>query len=74
MNNIPSKTPLIVSRKLGNKRSIAVLAKDIWKWKLQTATKNLDLFDRFINSSVKWLNTSEDQKQVNIKTSKKKVR
>ena len=71
MNNIPSKTPLIVSRKLGNKRSIAVLAKDIWKWKLQTATKNLDLFDRFINSSVKWLNTSEDQKQVNIKTSKK---
>ena len=71
MNNIPSNVPLIVSRKLGNKRSIAVLAKDIWKWKLQTATKNLDLFDRFINSSVKWLNTREDQKQVSIKTSKR---
>ena len=70
-NNIPSNIPLIVSRKLGSKRSIAVLAKDIWKWKLQTATKNLDLFDRFINSSVKWLNTSEDQKQVKITTSKK---
>ena len=71
MNNTPSNIPLIVLRKLGSKRSIAVLAKDIWKWKLQTATKNLDLFDRFINSSVKWLNTSEEQKQVNIKTSKK---
>jgi len=70
-NDIPLNVPLIVARKLGSKRSIAVLAEDIWKWKLQTATKNLDLFDRFINSSVKWLNTSEEQKQVNIKTSKK---
>lgn len=71
VNNVPTNIPLIVTRRLGSKRSIAVLAKDIWKWKLQTATKNLDLFDRFINSSVKWLNTSEDQKQVNIATSKK---
>ena len=71
IKNIPTDIPLIVSRKLGNKKSIAVLAKDIWKWKLQTTTKDLDLFDRFIVSSVKWLNTREDQKQVNIKTSKK---
>ncbi len=71
IKNIPSNNPLIVTRKLGNKRSIVVLAKDIWKWKLQTATKNTDLFDRFINNSVKWLNTSEDQKQVKITTSKK---
>jgi hypothetical protein len=71
IKNIPSDNPLIVSRKLGNKKSIAVLAKDIWKWKLQTAMKDFDLFDRFIISSVKWLNTTEDQKQVNIKTSKK---
>ncbi|HSP87303.1 MAG TPA: vWA domain-containing protein, partial [Ignavibacteriaceae bacterium] len=71
IKNIPTDNPLIVSRKLGNKKSIAVLAKDIWKWKLQTAMKDFDLFDRFIISSVKWLNTTEDQKQVNIKTSKK---
>jgi hypothetical protein len=71
VKNIPSDNPLIVSRKLGSKKSIAVLAKDIWKWKLQTAAKDLDLFDRFIISSVKWLNTSEDQKQVKISTSKK---
>ena len=56
---------------MGSKRSIAVLAKDIWKWKLQTADENLNLFDNFILNSVKWLNTSEKQKQVTIKTSKK---
>ncbi len=71
INNIPINSPLIVTRKLGSKRSIAVLAMDIWRWKLQTADDHLNLFDNFILNSVKWLNTSEKQKQVTIKTSKK---
>ncbi len=71
INYVPMSRPLILTRILGNKKSIAVLAKDIWRWKLETAPKNLDLFDRFITSSVKWLNTKEDHKQVTIKTSKK---
>ncbi|MCL5027725.1 MAG: hypothetical protein M1480_01760 [Bacteroidetes bacterium] len=71
INNVPMNKPLILSRILGNKKSIAVLAKDIWRWKLETAPKDLDLFDRFIISSVKWLNKKETQKQVTIKTSKK---
>jgi hypothetical protein len=71
INNTPVNKPLIVTRRLGGKRSIAVIAEDTWKWKLQTTTKELDLFDRFILSSVKWLNTSEEQKQVTIKSSKK---
>ena len=71
INNTPVNKPLIVTRRLGSKRSMAIIAEDIWKWKLQTATKDLDLFDRFLLNSVKWLNTSEEQKQVTIKTSKK---
>lgn len=71
INNIPLNAPLMLSRKLGNKRSIAVLAKDIWRWKLQTAEKRLDVFDRLLLGSMKWLNTREDQKQVTIRTTKK---
>jgi hypothetical protein len=71
MNNVPLNSPLILSRKIGSRRSITVLAKDIWKWKLQSAVRELDLYDRFILNSVKWLNTAEDQKKVSIKTSKK---
>ena len=70
-NNIPLNSPLILTKRIGGKRSIAVLAKDIWRWKLQTAEKNLDLFDRFISNSVKWLHSSDEEKQVKIKTSKK---
>ncbi len=71
INNIPMNKPLILTESLGSKKSIAVLAKDIWRWKLETVPKNLDLFDRFIISSVKWLNTKENYRKVTIKTSKK---
>jgi len=71
INNVPLNKPLIISRKLGNKRSVAITAKDIWKWKLQMSSKNTNLFDSFVMGSLKWLNTSEEQKQVTIRTSKK---
>ncbi len=71
INNVPINIPLIVTRRVGSQKSISVLAKNIWRWKLQTATKNLDLFDRFILSSIKWLNAKDNLKQVTIRTSKK---
>jgi hypothetical protein len=71
IGNAPHNNPLIVSRNFGLKRSIAVLAKDIWRWKLQTANKNLTLFDNFIIKSTRWLNAPEDKKRVKISTSKK---
>jgi hypothetical protein len=71
VNNVSINTPLILSRRIGNKRAVAVLAKDIWKWKLQTSQKNLDVFDRFVLNGAKWLNAKETKKQVQIKTIKK---
>ena len=71
LNSVALNTPMIVSRRIGSKRSLAVLASGIWRWKLQTATKELTLFDSFIHNSIKWLRSTEEQKQVTIKTSKK---
>jgi hypothetical protein len=71
VNNAVVKSPLIISNNFSGKRSIAVLAKDIWKWKLQVAPKGLDVFDNFIVNSLRWLRASEEQKLVKIKTSKK---
>lgn len=63
--------PLIISRKIGQKRDIAILAKDIWKWKLQTAKKNIDIFDRFLNNTAKWLFITDDNAKFTVKTDKK---
>lgn len=71
VNNVKIKFPLIITRKLGSKRSVAILAKDIWKWKLQTAAKENNIFDEFTGNSIRWLNSADEKKQVRIKTSKK---
>ncbi|HEX2868848.1 MAG TPA: vWA domain-containing protein [Ignavibacteriales bacterium] len=71
VNNVPLNNPLIVTRKLGNKKSAAIMAKNIWRWKLETSEKKLDIFDRLMLSGTKWLNTSEEQKLFTIRPTKK---
>jgi hypothetical protein len=71
INNSILKSPLILSNNFSGKRSIAVLAKDIWKWKLQSVPKGLDIFDNLIVNSMRWLRAGEEQKLVKINTSKK---
>jgi hypothetical protein len=71
LNNNIINAPLILSKNFSGKRSITVLAGDIWKWKLMVAQKGIDLFDNFIVNSVRWLKANEEQKLVNVRTSKK---
>lgn len=69
-NNVETEYPLLVSNKTGAQRSVAILAKNIWKWKLQTSsTKNI-FFESFINAVIKWLNADEDYDKINVNTSK----
>lgn len=71
VKNIHLKQPLISSIKQGNRQSIAVIAGDIWRWKLQAASKADGLFDTFLQNCVKWLNTTSEQKPVTIKPTKR---
>jgi hypothetical protein len=71
VNNKVINAPLILIKNFSSKRSVTVLAKDIWKWKLQVAPKGIDLFDSFIFNSLRWLKAEEEQKLVSIKSSKK---
>ena len=71
VNNTVINSPLIISRSFSGSRSIAVLAGNIWKWKLKTSRKDYDLFNAFILNSVKWLNASDENKRVKIRTLKK---
>lgn len=71
IRNIPINSPLIISRRFGESKSLAILAQDIWKWKLQSATGRSALFDAFVNNTAKWMNIREDRKQVSVRTSKK---
>jgi hypothetical protein len=71
INNKVINSPLIITKNFSGKRSVTVLAKDIWKWKLQVAPQGIDLFDNFMVNSLRWLRAGEEQKLVSIKLSKK---
>jgi hypothetical protein len=70
-NNKLMNSPLILIRNFSERKSVTILAKEIWKWKLQTATKKSNLFDSFILNAVKWLNASDEQQRMKIISSKK---
>ena len=71
INNNVINSPLIIASSFSRKRTITLLAKDIWRWKLQTAPKGLDVFDNFIVNTLRWLKANEEQKPVRINTTKK---
>jgi len=71
INNKLINSPLILLRNFSERKSITILAKEIWKWKLQTAAKRSDLFESFILNSVKWLNAADEQRRVVISATKK---
>lgn len=60
--------PLIVIRNRTGRRSAAVLAYDLWRWR--TLPPSLDaadgLFDRFIENMVQWLTSPEDDRLVRV--------
>lgn len=62
-----TELPLILSRSLGKKRSIAILASNIWRWKLNVTNGSEELFNGFFNESIKWLNVASEQSQLQVK-------
>ncbi|MGQ9798218.1 MAG: vWA domain-containing protein [Ignavibacterium sp.] len=71
VDNNRLKQPLIVSRNFASKRSVCFVGKDFWKWKLQTAPKNIQLYDNLIINIAKWLSVTDEQKQFNVRTLRK---
>lgn len=71
IRNVTMNTPLIISRSIGYNRSIAVLGQDIWRWKLQTPNKDLNLFDNFLYNCVRWLTIDTKKERFKVKTQKK---
>lgn len=77
INNAPLNEPLIVSRALQDKKSLAVLGYELERWRLlgyaaETSKGRTvpDVLSAFIHSTTRWLTTKEQNKLVQIKTTK----
>ena len=70
-NNAATEYPLLISGKSGNRRSVAILAKNTWRWKLQTDSERNNFFNNFINAVIKWLNAEENEDRIKVNTDKR---
>jgi hypothetical protein len=72
INNISFTNPLLVSRKLYKQKSIALLGYGFWRWKLlgEGLESNNNLFNTFMENSLKWLTTREEDKFLQVSTDK----
>lgn len=78
IENVKLNEPLIMTRESQGIRSAAVLAFNLYKWKLSGYAKELikgntsqvDLFNIFMNNALRWLSVSNVEKQLIVKTNK----
>ena len=68
--------PLIVARKSGERKALAVLGYGLWRWDLMMwgAGGTNEAFLKFLSNSIRWLVTREDTKLVRIKPDKQVYR
>ncbi|MFZ1731465.1 MAG: hypothetical protein WAV84_15165 [Bacteroidota bacterium] len=70
LNNIAFNEPLLLSRKLGRSKVLALTAYGLWRWELAYDVLNGELPGRLISNAVRWLTTREDDKLVRITPAK----
>ncbi len=79
VNNVPLNEPLIISRNVNSKKSVAVIGYGLYRWKLVGYGSELakgksapfDGFTTFMDNSLRWLSVGDINKKVSISTTKK---
>ena len=68
LQTITTSDPVLVSRNVNGKKSFAVLAYGLWRWKMYgdpgSGTENL--LDEFLSNTVRWLTTREDDRRFRV--------
>ena len=78
IQNLTLREPLIILRKVSRRRSIAITGYGIWRWKLLAESSpsqigelsTEEVFEPFTSNAVRWLTTREEEKQLNVTTTK----
>ena len=78
VNNVPINEPLILTRSFQNKKSIAILGYNIYRWKMLGYAQDValgnedkpDLFATFFKNAYRWLSVSARDKNIIIRTTK----
>lgn len=64
--------PFLLVRAVGGQKSLAILGHGIWRWRLmgQGNPQTVPFLSRFLTSSIQWLSSREESRQVRVKPAK----
>jgi hypothetical protein len=64
--------PLILTRNVNKRKSLAVLGYGLWRWRLMTqgTPETEQLLSTFLSNSIRWLTAHEDSRPVKVSTTK----
>ncbi len=68
IRGIKEAAPVVIARKMGQQKSLAILGYGVWRWDLLMwgIGKSNEVFNKFLSNAIRWLITKEDSKQVRI--------
>jgi len=68
LRGLKEPLPIVVSRKMGQHKSVAILGYGIWRWDLLMwgIGKSNEVFKQFLSNTIRWLITKEDSRPVRI--------
>ncbi len=69
--NFDNNSPLIITRSIGENRSVTLNGFGIWKWRLQRNVKNDFLLESFFTNSIKWLYADKQKQRIFVSPIKK---
>lgn len=69
IQNTVTSEPLLLSRSVNRRKSLALLGYGLWRWKI-SAESDERFFEEFLGNAVRWLTTREDDRRVRVAPTK----
>jgi hypothetical protein len=67
---ILSEEPFLVSRNVNRRKSVALLGYGVWQWKMHSETALEGLLDHWLNTTVRWLTTRDEDRRIRVTPAK----
>lgn len=79
VNQTVLNEPLVIASTGNSQKTLAVLGYGIYRWKLlgtaeerSKGQQSVDVLEKFVDNSLRWLSINDNKKQVKVRTSKKR--
>ncbi|MEX1139988.1 MAG: vWA domain-containing protein [Bacteroidota bacterium] len=71
LRTIVTEEPLLVSRNVNRRKSVALLGYGLWRWKMLSDPSLDGVLDHWLNTTVRWLTTRDEDRRIRIAPIKK---